>query len=347
MDLFAAISDLVAVPGVTGNEHAVADVILTYFQKYTDDVWKDKLGNVYGRIGEKEKPVVLVMAHMDEIGLMVNFIEENGMLRLTNVGGVDPRVLPGAEVMIYGKEAIPGVVGAIPPHLHTGKQKAYGLEELVCDTGYSAEKVNELISVGDYVTFMPKPVLQLTEDYISSKTLDDRSLVAAMFLCMEMLSKVKLDCSVIFCASMQEERGGLGGTVAAYHTKPDMALVIDVTHGPTPGAQPFETYDMKKVVLTTGANVHPGIFGALQKAADDANIAYEIDAAIGHTGTDGWNVQVVGEGVPLGIVSPPLRYMHTSVEAFYLSTLENVAKVLAGMLKNIDESWEELLCWND
>ena len=348
MDILRAISELVAAPGVTGAEQAIGEVVKQYFSAYTQDVWQDKYGNVYGRIGQKNRPEILIMAHMDEIGLMVTKVEENGILRMINVGGVDPRVLPGSEVLVLGEKPLPGVIGAIPPHLTGGKMdNAYQIPELICDIGYDGETARKLVHEGDYITFAPKAPLQLKNGYLSSKTLDDRALVAVMLECMERLSRQKLQCSVVFCASVQEERSGLGGILGAYSVKPDMAIAIDVCHGPTPGVKPFETAPMDKVVLTKGSNIHEKLLQMLQNSAKEQNIATELEIAMGPTGTDAWTMQVQRGGIPCAIVSPPLRYMHTSVETIRLETLHQCAKVLSGMIAGIDEKWEDALCLDD
>lgn len=348
MDMLQTIAKLCSLPGVTGDEQAVGEWIRQCFLKYTQDVWQDRYGNVYGRIGEKVGPEILVMAHMDEIGLMVTGIEENGMLRMMPVGGVDPRVLPGSEVLVLGEKPLPGVIGAIPPHLTKGKTgAAYRIEDLTCDVGYPAEQVRAWVHEGDYITFAPKPPLSLKNGYVSSKTLDDRSLVAVMMECMERLQRRKLQCSVVFCASVQEERSGLGGALGAYSVHPDMAIAIDVCHGPTPGVKPFETTPMDKVLLTRGSNIHEKLFAMLEDAAKEQNIKTDVEAVMGHTGTDAWLMQIQRGGIPCGLVSPPLRYMHTSVETIRMETLHNCAKVLSGMIGSIDEKWEEALCLDD
>ena len=169
MDIFKAISDLTTLPGVTGNEAAVSRAVQGYFRAHTDDVWIDAMGNTYGRIGNPDGPTLLVMAHMDEVGMMVTDIEENGMLRLRSVAGVDPRVLPGSEVRVFGRETLPAVVGALPPHLQNtdDKDKAYKIDDLVCDTGLPAERVRALVQVGDNVTFAPFPPMKLKNNFIA------------------------------------------------------------------------------------------------------------------------------------------------------------------------------------
>lgn len=349
MDIFQAISDLTTLPGVTGNEVAVAEVLKGYFRAYTDDVWIDVSGNCYARMGNKEGPTLLIMAHMDEVGLMVTDIEENGMLRLHNVAGVDPRVLPGSEMMVHGKKRLPAVIGAMPPHLLSAadQQNNYKLADLVCDTGLPAEEVKALVSVGDNVTFALFPPMELKNGFIAGKTFDDRACVVAMLYAMELLKNVKLNCNLIFCGSTQEEGPNFGATCGSWNTDPDMAIAIDVCHAPQPGAKPTDYVEFDKVSITCGSNVNPKMYKWLGEAADECNIDWEADPCMGHSGTDAHRMQVARGGVATGIVSLPLRYMHTSVEVISMDTLKKCGKVLAAFAASIGEDWEEKLCLDD
>ncbi|MDF2543399.1 MAG: aminopeptidase [Herbinix sp.] len=348
MDILKTITELTRTPGVSGNECAVADILERNFRKYTSDVWRDPMGNVYGRIGSG-KPVVMLMAHMDEIGMAVTEIEKNGMLRMCQVGGVDPRVLPGSEVVVYGKEILKGVVGTVPPHLlkESDRNSAYDLYNLTCDVGLPYEKVIELVSVGDFITFDNLPPLELKNGFIAGKTFDDRAMAAALVEVLDILSKRKLNCTVVCVGSVQEELGCLGAGVASYNLKPDLAIATDVCHAPTPGADPQRVLDPSKVAVTTGGNIHPGVHRMITEAAKELNIPYGVEVAIARTGTDAWNIQTQCGGIAVGLISLPLRYMHTNVETISLNTLHNCAKLLAEVPASIGEDWEEKLCWND
>lgn len=345
MDVFEALSKMTVAPGVTGNEVAVSDIVRGYYKAYTDDIFIDNMGNTYGRIGD-HGPTLMVMAHMDEVGMMVTKVEDNGMLRLRSVAGVDPRVLPGSEVRVMGREVIPAVVGALPPHLQKDgdSTKAYTIDELVCDTGLSPERAKELISVGDNVTFAPVPPMKLKNDIIAGKTFDDRACIAVMLKAMDILKDYKLNCRVVFAASVQEESGGGGAKAAPYNIKPDMAIAMDVCHAPTPGTKPGETVDIDKVSVACGANLHPGMFKLICDSCDEQNIAWDYDVCVAGTGTDAWDIQVQTGGVPCGLISLPLRYMHTSVEVISQKTLENCAKVIARAAMKLGADWEEMLC---
>ena len=348
MDVFEALSALTTKPGVTGNEVAVSEVVKGYYKAYTDDIFIDPMGNTYGRIGD-HGPTLLVQAHMDEVGMMVTAVEDNGMLRIRSVAGVDPRVLPGSEVLVHGKKVLNAVVGAIPPHIQQPEDanKSYSIDELVRATGLDANEVKSLVRVGDNVTFALLPPMKLKNNIVAGKTFDDRACITVMLEAMDILKKMKLDCQVVFCATVQEECGGGGARASVWNAKPDLAIAMDVCHAPTPGTKQFDTVPIEKVAITCGANIHPKMFKLITEAADAQNIPWEYDVAVAHTGTDAWDTQVQLGGVPTGLISLPLRYMHTSVEVISLTTLKNCAKVIAGVAASLGADWEEKLCLDD
>lgn len=347
MDYLETLTALTAAAGPSGNEAGVANVAAALFRRHTADVWRDPLGNVYARMGEG-RPVVLVCAHMDEIALAVAAIEDNGMLRLARVGGVDPRVLPGSEVVVHGARDLPGVIGAVPPHLlGSDRDAAYPLEDLACDTGYPAETLRTLVSVGDMVTFAPLPPLRLANGFVTSKTLDDRALVACMCDAMEMLARRSLACTAVFCATVQEELGCHGAAAAGHHIHPDIGIALDVCHAPTPDAPSCRTTPPDKAALTRGGNIHPGVYEMLKRAATETNVPFATAVTLGATGTDARTLQLQQGGIPTGLLELPLRYMHTSVELGSLDTLHGCAKILAECIASLDDGWEDALCWND
>lgn len=348
MDVFEALSRMTTTSGATADESAVADVVRGYYKAYTDDITTDNMGNTYARVGD-HGPTLLVMAHMDEVACMVTYIEENGMLRVCSAVGVDPRVLPGSEMIVHGVKPIPAVIGALPPHLQKDgdNKKSYTTNDLVCDTGLPCEEVKALVRVGDRVTFKLVPPMKLKNNIIAGKTFDDRACIAVMLEALDILKSRKLDCRVVFCASVQEECGGGGATAGGYNIRPDMAIAMDVCHAPTPGTKPFDAIDIEKVAVTCGANIHPGMFKLITEAADAQNIAWDTDVAVAATGTDAWGLQIQVGGIPCGLISLPLRYMHTCVEEISLNTLKNCAKVIAGVAAGLGADWEEKLCLDD
>ncbi|MBR5714803.1 MAG: M20/M25/M40 family metallo-hydrolase [Clostridia bacterium] len=347
MDLVNVLNRLVKAEGVTGFEHCgINGVVKELFEQYTEGfdnarVYSDVNGNVFAEVGDSG-PTLLIMAHMDEIGMCVTGIEKNGMLRMASVAGVDPRVLPGSRVLVLGAERLAGVVGAIPPHLTASKDAAYKWDELFVDLGYPYEKVCELVSVGDRITFYPEDVLELKNGFISSKTLDDRALIAAELYCLEILKKRRFNCKVVMCASVNEEKTGLGSRTASLSVKPDMGIVMDVTFGKA-ACTPDEA-DMDEMLLAVGPNIHPKMFAKLKEAADGAKLKWDYEPCMGATGTDATDMQVAGMGVPCVLISPPLRYMHTNVETISGETLLNCGRLCAEFITALDENWREMLC---
>ena len=347
MDNISVLNRLVTAKGVTGFEHAgITETVLGLFREFTEGfedakVYSDVNGNAYAEIGSGE-PCVMIVAHMDEIGMAVSGMEKNGMLRIVSVAGVEPRVLPGSFVRICGREELTGVVGAIPPHLTESKDKAYKWEELTVDLGLGYDRVKELVSIGDRVTFAPDPVLELKNGFVSSKTLDDRALVFAELYALELLKKRRFKGRVVMCASVNEEKTGLGARTCSWRVKPDMALVMDVTFGRS-ACSPDE-FKMDKIALAVGPNIHPKVFERLKNAADSAKIEWEYEPCMGATGTDATDVQISGLGVPCALISPPLRYMHTCAETISMDTLLSCGKLCAEFVTDISDDWRDSLC---
>ncbi len=179
------------------------------------------------------------------------------------MGGVDPRVLAGCEVTVHGTEPLYGVIGVKPPHLMTGAHKAPRMQDLVIDCGFSSEKIKKLVSVGDPVTFNA-PLVKLANGRISCKTFDDRACVASLLCAMEELKDVNLRCRAVFCATISEEVGMRGATVAGYGAAPDFAVALDVTHGPCPGAPRERIYPLDAVTVAKGPLVHPAMYKRLK-----------------------------------------------------------------------------------
>ncbi len=347
METVKILQRLITARGVTGFERSgITETVAELFREFTEGfedakVWTDVNGNAFASVGSTG-PTVLIMAHMDEVGMAVTKIEENGMLRVASVAGVDPKILPGSRVLVCGKRELLGVVGATPPHLTTSKEKAYKWDELTVDIGFSKARAAELVAVGDRVTFYPEDVLELKNGFVSSKSLDDRALVAAELCCLELLKKRRFDCRVVMCASVDEEHSGLGAKTGAYSVRPDMAIIMDVTFGKS--ACSSDGFDMDKIALAVGPNIHPRMFEMLKDAADSARIGWEYEPGMGPTGTDATDVQISRLGVPCGLVSPPLCYMHTSAETIKTETLQNCGRVCAEFITALGGDWRDKLC---
>ncbi len=335
--------------GVSGHEAEVSKLIQRAFGEFCDEVKVDSLGNVTGiKKGQPNSGKIMLAAHMDEIGLMVKDIDEKGFVRFTNIGGVDQRTLPCQEVLIHGKEPVYGIIGVKPPHLtdEAERSKALKIEELMIDTGYSQGELTEKITIGDIIT-IKRSLTTLKNDWISGKALDDRAGVAVLYACMKELTHLNHRADIYFTATVQEEVGTRGATTATYAIGPDIGLAIDVGFGRTPELKQYDTIELEKgPAITMGPNIHPAVFQGLKTAAKANYIDYQVEVAPRHSGTDAWPMQVSRSGVATGVISIPLRYMHTSVETISLSDIEKTGKLLASFIVSLnDKEMEEFLCF--
>ena len=342
MEIKEFLREVTALPGLPGFEGPVGQYIVEVFEPLTDDQSVDVMGNVIARLGS-EGPRVMISAHQDEIGLMVTGIEKDGSLRVSRNGGVDPRILPSMEVKVLAKSgALYGVVGATPPHLQAASdpKKAVELKDVFIDLGYSPQTVREKVRIGDPIV-MISPLVELANDRVAGKTMDDRAGVAIMLECAKNMRRLKAPAQTFFVSSTQEEVGVRGAKTSAYAIDPDFAIAIDVTHGTGPGTGPFEAFALDKVVLVTGPNLHPLLNKKLKETAKRHRIETAVEVASGPTGTDARALQIACAGVPCVLISVPLKYMHTTVETLSLDMLREAGRLLAHFIDDVAREWGE------
>lgn len=343
-NLIRKLSDL---RGASGHEYRINETIAEMFRPYCDDVRIDALGSVIAerKCGKANAPKVMLEAHMDEIGLAVRKITDEGYIYISMLGGVDQRILPSSEVIIHGTRDIEGVVG-FPPSVCGDPQKSYKLDELAIDTGLDAETVKSIVTVGDSIT-LPQSVGELGEGQFSSKTMDDRASVAAILKVMEDIKDCDLNCDIYAVAAVQEEVGCRGGKTTSFGVMPDMAIAIDVTHGITPDNSDNAIEVGTGTAMSKGPNIHPKLAERLEKTAIENEIPYNIEIDGGATGTDAWEIQVSGGGIPVALMSIPLKYMHTSVETLAISDVLDTARVITEFVKGLEGDTKWLCLWTD
>ena len=333
--------------GISGYEYRINEKIKDMLLEVSDEAFIDNLGNVIAvkKCGKENAKKVLIEAHIDEIGLMVKDIDENGFITIVNVGGIDPRILPSAEVIVHGDRDLKGVIGAKPPHLLADGEadKSSKMKDMAVDTGLVAHEVKALVKVGDSITLATE-ASELMGDQITGKSLDDRACAAAVITVLKNLEKVKMDVDVYAVCAVKEEVGGFGAMTATYSINPDIAIAIDVCHGITPDNSKDAFEVGSGVIIDIGPNIHPKISDRLISTAKEYNIKHEIEVEGGNTGTDAWVMQVIGEGIPTGLLSVPLKYMHTSVETVSVGDVKAVSDLLTFFLQNLDGEMEEWLC---
>lgn len=342
--LIQKLSDL---RGTSGHEYRINQEIADMLKPYCDNVRIDELGSViaYRGCGKENAPKVMIEAHMDEIGLLVTSITDEGFVTFTNAGGVDERILPSLEVIIHGKQDVAGIIG-IPPISESDSDKSFKVKQLAIDTALPPEKIKELVQVGDSIT-LPQSVGMLSDEQFSAKTMDDRASLAAIITVMQNLKNENLNCDVYAVAAVMEEVGCRGGKTTSFGINPDMAIAIDVTHGITPDNSENAVEIGKGTALSKGPNIHPKLAERLEKTAQDNNIFCAIEIDGGATGTDAWEIQVSGGGIPTALMSIPLKYMHTAVETLAISDVKDTARVITEFIKGLEGDTKWLSLWTD
>ena len=273
-------------------------------------------------------------------------IGEGKVLIDGRVGVLGDRILPGMRVTVYGRERLMGVIGAKAPHLLSAadREKNYAREDLYVDLGMSAQRVRELVQIGDCIA-LEGGFTKLLNDRYASKTIDDRGCVAILLRTMEALQRIDTQADLYFVASCQEEVGSIGAMTSAYGIYPDFAVALDVNHAKTPGSPDLETFDLGSPLATMGPFIHPMLRRRLGEIAKENNITLQSAVAPRYTYTDADNIGLARDGVPSVLLELPLKYMHTSVETFDMHALTECARLLTAYCAAIDDSWRDEL-WN-
>lgn len=342
-DLLKALSEG---SGVSGYESMLEPLVSATFRTLADEVSVDGFGNVYAlKKGSQGTYKVMLAAHMDEVGLVITDIDARGFLRFTDIAGVDQRTLMSQEVIIHGRREVPGVIGSMPPHLLKASEagRALHMDQLGIDVGMKGEEIREVIQIGDIATFK-RHTYELLNQTFAGKSFDDRAGVVVMAVCLEELAKRRFRHDVICVATTQEEVGLRGAATSAFALHPDIGIAIDVTHASSPDTNVSIELG-KGSAIALGANIHPAIYKHFLESAQAAHLPYQLDPIPGRSGTDAWAMQVSQAGIPTGLISIPLRYMHTSVETLDLMDVVHSGKLLAEFIANLPENLEEFLCF--
>lgn len=351
MNIKDLLRDLCAANSVSGSEKNINDKIQSIFSKYADKISVDSLGNVIIlKKGENNysKLKIMVASHLDEIGLMVKSIEENGFIKFTNIGGIDSRTLLGQEITIHGKKDLFGVIISKPPHLQDESEsnKVMEMDELYIDLGYSYEKVKEYVNIGDVIT-INRELIELNGNRVACKSLDDKAGIASLYECIKELNKMKHEADVYFVCTVQEEEGMRGAYTSAYGINPDIGIAVDVGFGATPEISRKNTIVLGHGPgITIGGNIHPKLRKEIINIAKEYNVPYQHEVFPESTGTDASAIQITRQGIPTLCLSIPLRYMHTSVEVVDMKDIKNTGKLLAYFISLIsNDNLEGLLCY--
>lgn len=311
--------------GAPGHEEKIAEYLLSQVKEYVDEAWIDPLGNVLAKKEgtHQEGLKILLDAHMDEVGFMVNHIDEKGFLRVDTLGGIDKRVMLNSLVQFQNDKDAPviGVVGARPPHItkEEEREKVPEIRDMFVDIGCSSkqEVQKKGLHIGSVGTFYTK-FHKLDDETVIGKAFDDRTACNVLLHVLKLLDEMEIDHTILANFAAQEEVGGRGAKVGAFRLEPDIALALENTIGSNvPDVPP------SKVVTKIGAG--PAITAAdssvitpkkilrrLKKAAEKGDISWQYKKPI-YGGTDAGRIALTKAGVPSGVVSVPCRYIHGPV----------------------------------
>lgn len=334
------LEELLITPSPTGYESKGQKVWMNYLSQFSDKVESDPYGSGIAKI-ETSADVMTVMleAHADEIGMVVQHISDDGFVYLNKLGGSDSTIARAKRVFIYGKNGkVSGVTGNTAIHLQDKKNgggKEPSWKDIFVDIGAtSKEEALEAVQIGDPVTYT-EDVEYLNEDIITARALDNRIGGFAIAQAMKQIykSKKNLAVNVIALNSVQEEVGGFGARMMSYRHMPDAAIVTDVTHATdSPGIDHREHGQVKlgsgPTVQHGGAN-HPKLVELIETAAQKNKIDLQHEATSVRTGTDTDSIFYQRTGIPSALVSVPIRYMHSPVETASLKDLEQLIQLMA------------------
>jgi putative aminopeptidase FrvX len=338
---------LLDAPGPSGFETRAARVWRAEAETFADDVRVDVSGNSYATVNAGEGPTVMLAGHIDEIGLQITHIDEQGFLYIDEIGGWDPQVLVGQRVTVLARGGdIPGVVGKKAIHLLQPEERSKASEtrKLWVDVGAAdRDAVESLgIRVGDPM-IIAQDMVRLAGDLIASRAIDDRVGAFVVLEAIRMISDGAQPprASVTAVATVQEEIGyqGGGARTSAYAVNPDVAIVVDVTFStdvPDIEKKELGEHDLGGgPVLSRGSAAHNEVFEMLAAVAEEEGIPYTIQASPKATRTDADGIHLTRTGVPTGLVSVPNRYMHSPNEIVHIEDLFNTAKLIAAFIRKL------------
>lgn len=337
MNIKKLISDLSVIHGVSGDESRVVSYITEIIKKQTNLQYVNNGNNLVVNIGRREenKKHVLIDAHIDEIGMIVSYIDEEGFVIPSNIGGMDYRILPAQRVMIHGTKDIPGVISTVPPHLTDGKNIIDSMEHVRIDTGYSEEELKQYIYPGCTVSF-DVPFRELSETCVTGKSMDNRISAAVLTELASVLSQEELNCSVSLLYSVSEEIGQRGAKTACFEINPDIAIAVDTSFALTSDEDKKYCGNMKEgPMIGISPTLSREISDLLITAAQNSKTPYQLEVMSGMTGTNADRFSVSGCGVKACTCSIPIKYMHTPVETVDLTDAENTVRILAEFIRMV------------
>lgn len=338
--------DLVSAPSPSGFEAPAQKVVKEYLKPLADKITIDRNGNLIALKKGSGKLKVMVVGHADEIGLIVNHIDEQGYLYVKSLGGFDVNLLPGLRLDIYHQgKIVRGIIGRKPVHMMRAGDDSpkLKLEDLWIDIGASdKEDALKKVSIGDVITYHSEFEM-LSDDLIVSKATDNKAGVYVAAAVMQELAKKALKVSYYAVSSVGEETTMRGARTSAWQIEPDIALAVDVTFtSDIPGTDKRVIGDVslgKGPTLSIGAAMHPAVHARLMELAAKHKIPVQIEIAPGRTGTDADAIHDLRGGAAMAVIGIPNRYMHSPNEVISLKDLDSAVKLVSEFVLSLDDKF--------
>ena len=340
---------LVNTPSPTGHETRGQRVWLNYATQFADETFSDAYGNCVAVLNKGGSPRLMLAAHADEIAMSVNYIDSDGFIYVRKMGGVDAAITKAQRVTIHTRTGpVKGVVGNVAPHLtkSDGDHKTPKIHDLFIDIGVSSTKdAEKLVRIGDPITLNDEFEL-LRNDLAVGRAFDNRIGTFAVAEALRLLSegKSKLHAEICAVSNIQEEVGLLGARQIAYSLKPDVALVVDVTHATDYPTVSKQQHGNTKIgsgpTVTHGGCNHPDVVARIEEIAKGKKIPIQHEAMSATSGTDTDVIFWTRGGIPSALISLPNRYMHSPVELVSLLDLEKIPELLAAFARSLKKGEE-------
>lgn len=342
----AFLTELLDARSPSGYEDEARLVVRQFVEESADSFEIDPLGNCLSVLNSKGSPTLMLAGHIDELGLIIKHVDDNGYLYFDVIGGHDRSLISGRRVSILGRKGIvKGVVGKRALHLMTpeDRRKVPPLHQMWIDVGAKDRKeALSFITIGDPAVYDQSFEL-IRGSVATARAFDNKTGAYAINETLLRLAKLKkITARIVAVSTSQEEIGVRGAMTAAHSVNPDVAIAVDVSHAtdhPDADHRKFGAFELGGgPILSRGPNIHPAVFERLMECAEKANIEVQIEAEPRPTGTDARAIQVARGGVPTGLVGIPLRYMHTPSEMIDLEDLEAVVALLVAFARSLKTS---------
>lgn len=336
------LQNLLLTPSPSGYERPIQDVVRAWVKPFADEVRTDRHGNVIAVRNPEGSPRIMLAGHCDQIGLMVQHIDDSGFLYVQPIGGWDMQILLGQHLTVWTRTGpVHGVVSRKAPHLLTNEErsKVPQFSDVWIDIGAKDRKeAEELVTSGDPVT-VELGVRELRNGLVSSPALDDKVGVWVVMETLRLLKNRPMTAAVFAVSTVQEEIGLRGATTSAYGIHPAVGIAVDVCHATdTPGNDKKSVGDTRLgsgPVLFRGPNINPRVFEKLEQSAKSQEIGVQVRGVPRATGTDANVIQISREGVATALIGIPNRYMHSPVEVVHLDDLDKAARLLADFCASV------------